>query len=125
LKAILLHAKGTGVLIAADNISRCLSWHDTPTNRRGGILEEILKRKQLNILNDESDYTIFQIRPGCSNIDKAVFSNQLPNPDLYYYIALRHLYCNITRVCTLDVSHKSSKPHGAMGKSVVLSANGI
>jgi len=82
--------------------------------------------KYLRILNEESDYTIFQIRPGCSNIDIAVFSNQLPNPVLYYYIALRHLYCNITaRVCTLDVSHKSSKPHGAMGKSVVLSANGI
>jgi len=75
-------------------------------------------RKQLHILNKESDYTILQSRRGCSNIDITFFNNQLFNPVLYYYIVLRHLYCNITRVCTLDVSHKSSKPHGAMGKSV-------
>jgi hypothetical protein len=41
IKAILLHAKGAGVLTAADN-SRSISWHDTLTNRRGRILEEFL-----------------------------------------------------------------------------------
>ena len=38
---------------------------------------------------------------------------------------LRNLYCNITRLCTYDVTHTSSKPHGKTGISVVLSDTGI
>ena len=74
IEAILLHAKGAGVLIAADN-SRSVSWHDTLTSRRGRIVEEFLLSKQIHILN-ESDYTTFQSR-GARNIDITVVSNQL------------------------------------------------
>jgi hypothetical protein len=79
IEAILLHAKGACVLIAADSNSRSVSWHDTLTNKTGRILEEILMSKQINILNEESKYTTFRSRRGDSNIDINAINNQLLN----------------------------------------------
>jgi hypothetical protein len=50
IEPMLLHAKGAGVLIAADSNSRSVSWHDTLTNRRGTILEGFPMSKQIYIL---------------------------------------------------------------------------
>jgi hypothetical protein len=77
MEAIIQHAKGAGVLIAMDSNSRSTSWYDTLTNTRGRILEEFLMSKQLHIMNEESDYTIFRSCRGTSNIDLTVISNQL------------------------------------------------
>jgi len=62
-EAILLHAKGAGVLITADSNSRTVSWQDTLTNRGGRIPCE-----QLHTLK-ESAYTNLRSRRGTSNID--------------------------------------------------------
>jgi len=62
IEAIILHAKGASVLIAMDSNSKSTSWHDTLTNRRGRILEEFFMIKQLQKLNEESDYTTFWSR---------------------------------------------------------------
>jgi len=79
IEAILLYAKGAGVLIAADSNSRSVSWHNTLTNRRGRIPKEFLMSKQIHILNKESDYTNFWSHRGTRNIDITVISNQLLN----------------------------------------------
>jgi len=79
IEAILLHAKGAGVLTAADSNSRSVSWHDTLTNRRGRIPKEFLMSKQIHILNKESDYTNVRSRRGARNIDITIISNQLLN----------------------------------------------
>jgi len=67
-KAILLHAKGAGVLIAADSNSRSVSWYDTLTNRRGRIVEEFIMSKQIHILNEKSDHTNLRSRRGATLI---------------------------------------------------------
>ena len=54
IETITQHAKGAGVLIAMDIISRSTSWHDTLTNTWGIILEEFLMSKQLYIMNEET-----------------------------------------------------------------------
>jgi hypothetical protein len=76
---MLLHAKGAGVLIAADSNSRSVSWHDTLTNRRGRILEEFFVSKQIHTLNEESKYANFRNCCGANNIDITAISNQLLN----------------------------------------------
>jgi hypothetical protein len=79
IEAMLLHAKGAGVLIAADSSSRSVSWHDTLINRRGRILEEFLMSKQIHILNEESEYSTFRSSRAASHIDITAISNQLLN----------------------------------------------
>jgi hypothetical protein len=79
IEAMLLHAKGAGVLIEADTNSRSVSWHDTLTNRRGRFLEEFLMNKQIHILHEESEYTTFRSRRDANNIDITAISNQLLN----------------------------------------------
>jgi hypothetical protein len=77
IEAMLLHAKGAGVLIAVDSNSRSVSWHDTLTNKRGRFLEEFLMSKQIHILKEKSEYATFRSRRGASNIDITAISNQL------------------------------------------------
>ena len=77
IETIIHHAKGAGVLLAIDSNSRSTSWHDTQTNTRGRILEELIISKHLHIMNEKSTLTPFLNSRGSSNIDLTVISNQL------------------------------------------------
>jgi hypothetical protein len=74
---ILRCSKGSGILIAMDSNSRSTAWHDSLTNSRGKILEEYLIRRDLHIMNEESEKTTFQSRRGRSNIDLTIVNNRL------------------------------------------------
>src|SRR5215510_10516139 len=53
-------------------------WHGTIVKQiTGKILEEYIISKNLYIMNNESDLTIFQNRRGSSNIDLTIVNNQL------------------------------------------------
>jgi hypothetical protein len=47
------------------------------TNPGGKTLEEYLRSKDLNIMNEESELTTFQRRRGSSNIDLTIVNNRL------------------------------------------------
>ena len=76
IEAIIAYAKGEAVIIAMDSNCRSTSWHDSLTNRKGELLEEYLKSKQLNIINEESSLTNFNGGRGTSNIDITITNNQ-------------------------------------------------
>jgi len=77
IEEILEFTKGNGLVIAVDSNSRSVAWHDRQTNQRGKIMEEYIISKNLNIMNEESEPTTFQIRRGSSNIDLTIVNNQL------------------------------------------------
>jgi hypothetical protein len=52
-----------------DSNARSTSWHDTTTNNRRKQLEEYIISKQIHIMNEPSNKTIFENRIGKSNID--------------------------------------------------------
>ena len=77
MERVISHAKGTGVLFAADSNARSTSWHDVLTNTRGKILEEFIMSQRLHIMKEDSCYTTFRNRLGSSNIDLVLISSQL------------------------------------------------
>jgi len=74
IKAVMRHAKETGVLIATDSNARSTLWHDTLTNTRGRILEEFITSNQLYIMNEESSNTTFRNHMETSNIDLTIIA---------------------------------------------------
>jgi hypothetical protein len=79
IQAVMIHAKGTGIVFAIDSNARSTSWHDILTNKRGKAMEEFLISKHLHIANEESRYSTFQTGRGASNIDLTVFNNTAIN----------------------------------------------
>ena len=77
MEQVLLHAKNTGVIIAADTNARSALWYDRVTNERGRILEEFMTTKQLFFLNEKSSDTTYSTGIGKSNIDLTIISPQL------------------------------------------------
>jgi hypothetical protein len=77
MERLLLQAKSTGVLIAADTNARSAVWNDRVTNERGRTLEELITTKQLYFLNEECSDTTFSNRIGKSNIDLTIINPQL------------------------------------------------
>jgi hypothetical protein len=74
---ILQYSKGSGILIAMDSNSRSTVRHDNQTKLRGKTLEEYLIRRDLNIMNEESEFTTFQSRRSSSKIDQTIVNNRL------------------------------------------------
>ena len=77
VEEIILLSKGSATLIAMDSNSRSTAWHDSRTNSRGKTLEEFLTSRELNIMNEESEWTTFQSCRGSTNIDLTVVNNRL------------------------------------------------
>jgi hypothetical protein len=77
MERLLLHAKNTGVLIAADTNARSALWYDRVTNDRGRILEEFMTTNHLFFLNEECGDTTFCKCKGKSNIDLTIVNPQL------------------------------------------------
>jgi len=77
MAGLMRFVKGGRILVAVDSNARSKTWHDVKTNSRGRKMEEYVARKQLHIINEESDRFTFHNSRGLSNIDLTITNNNL------------------------------------------------
>jgi sugar/nucleoside kinase (ribokinase family) len=77
IENIIQFAKGRGLLVAMDSNARSKTWHDVLTNRRGRLLEEFLISNWLHIVNEESEFTMFESNRSSSNVDLTVVDSTI------------------------------------------------